>query len=74
MGAGRRIETWTRPTPWLWVRQSTVEDIERIYGKLKSGLEYRGVSFYYNRVGDKRIVTTIDVTENAGIRQCRENK
>jgi hypothetical protein len=56
------------------LRQSTVEDIERIYGKLKSGLEYRGISFYYNRVGGKRIVTTIDVTENAGIRQCRENK
>ena len=56
------------------LRQSTVEDIERFYGKLKSGLEYRGVSFYYNRVGGKKIVTTIDVTENAGIRQCRESK
>jgi len=51
--------------------QSTVEDIEKIYGKLKSGLEYRGISFYYNRVGKKRIVSTIDVTENSGIRQCR---
>lgn len=53
---------------------STVEEIEKIYGKLKSGLEYRGISFYYNRVGKKRIVSTIDVTENTGIRQCRENK
>jgi len=54
--------------------QSTVEEIEKIYGKLKSGLEYRGISFYYSRVGKKRIVSTIDVTENSGIRQCRENK
>lgn len=50
--------------------QSTVEDIEKAYGKLKSGLEYRGISFYYQRVGKKRIVSTIDVTENSGIRQC----
>ena len=50
--------------------QSTVEEIEKIYGKLKSGLEYRGISFYYKRVGKKRIVSTIDVTENTGIRQC----
>ena len=54
--------------------QSTVEDIEKVYGKLKSGLEYRGISFYYNRVGKRRVVSTIDVTENSGIRQCRENK
>jgi hypothetical protein len=54
--------------------QSTVEEIEKTYGKLKSGLEYRGISFYYNRVGRKRIVSTIDVTENTGIRQCKENK
>jgi hypothetical protein len=54
--------------------QSTVEEIEKTYGKLKSGLQYRGISFYYNRVGRKRVVTTIDVTENSGIRQCAENK
>jgi hypothetical protein len=54
--------------------QSTVEEIEKTYGKLKSGLEYRGISFYYNRVGGKKIVSTIDVTENSGIRQCKENK
>lgn len=54
--------------------QSTVEDIEKTYGKLKSGLEYSGVSFYYNRFGKKRIVSSIDVTEHSGIRQCKENK
>ena len=51
--------------------KSTVEDVEKTYGKLKSGLEYRGVSFYYNRIGGKRVVTEIDITENSGIRQCR---
>jgi hypothetical protein len=54
--------------------QSTVKDIEKAYGKLKSGLEYRGISFYYNRVGRKKIVSTIDITENSGIRQCAEDK
>jgi hypothetical protein len=54
--------------------QSTVADIEKIYGKLKEGLEYRGISFYYRLVGKKRVVSSIDVTENSGIRQCRENK
>lgn len=54
--------------------KSTVEDVEKVYGKLKKGLEYRGVSFYYNRIDGKRIVTEIDVTENSGIRQCKVNK
>jgi hypothetical protein len=63
-----------KTTRGIILGQSTVEDIEKTYGKLKSGLEYRGISFYYNRVGKKRIVSTIDVTENSGIRQCKENK
>lgn len=53
------------------LRKSTVEDIERLYGKSKSGLEYRGINFYYNRVGKERIVTGIDIVENSGIRQCK---
>lgn len=59
-----------KTTRGIILGQSTVEDIEKAYGKLKSGLEYRGISFYYNRVGNKKIVSTIDVTENSGIRQC----
>ncbi len=51
--------------------KSTVEEVEKKYGKLKSGLEYRGVSFYYNRVEGKKVVTEIDITENSGIRQCK---
>lgn len=54
--------------------KSTVEDVEKTYGKLKKGLEYRGISFYYNRIGGKRIVSEIDVTENSGIRQCKVEK
>ena len=54
--------------------KSTAEDIRRIYGKTTSGLEYRGISFYYNKVDGKNIVTEIDVTENSGIRQCKAGK
>jgi Domain of unknown function (DUF4309) len=54
--------------------KSTLQDIEKIYGKSKDGLEYRGVSFYYANVKGKKTVTVIDIVENAGIRQCSENK
>lgn len=54
--------------------KSTLEDIHRIYGKNKEGLEYRGVSFFYAKVRGKNIVTVIDIVENSGIRQCREVK
>lgn len=54
--------------------KSTLEDVQKKYGKLKSGLEYRGVSFYYNKVDGKNIITEIDITENAGIRQCKVGK
>ena len=54
--------------------KSDVKDIQKYYGKSKSGLEYRGVSFYYNNVDGKEVVTEIDITENSGIRQCKTNK
>lgn len=54
--------------------KSTLEDVQKKYGKLKSGLEYRGVSFYYNKVDGKNIITEIDITENSGIRQCKVGK
>jgi hypothetical protein len=53
---------------------STVEDIQKAYGKLKEGLAYRGIDFYYNTIGGKKIVTEIDVVENTGIRQCTAAK
>jgi hypothetical protein len=53
--------------------ESSLEDIEKKYGRSTSGLEYKGVNFYYNRYGKKTIVTEIDVVENTGIRQCKEN-
>ena len=55
--------------------KSTKEETEKIYGKPRDGFEYRGVSFYYNTFGGTRkIISEIDVTENTGIRQCKENK
>ena len=51
--------------------KSTKEDTEKIYGKSKDGFKYRGVSFYYNTFGSKKIISEIDVTENSGIRQCK---
>jgi hypothetical protein len=56
------------------LRESTLEDIEKIYGKSTEGLRYRGVEFYYNKIRGKNIVTVIDIVEPAGLRQCEENK
>ncbi len=54
------------------LRQSTLEDIEKIYGKAKEGLRYRGVEFYYTKIKGKNIVTVIDIVEPKGLRQCEE--
>ncbi len=50
--------------------KSTVDDIYKLYGRSKDGLEYRGVSFFYANFKGKKTVTVIDVVENSGIRQC----
>lgn len=52
--------------------KSTLEDIQKIYGKKKDGLEYKGVSFFYANYKGKKTVTVIDIVENSGIRQCKE--
>jgi hypothetical protein len=52
--------------------KSTLEDIYKIYGKSKDGLEYRGVNFFYANYKGKKTVTVIDIVENSGIRQCKE--
>jgi hypothetical protein len=54
--------------------KSTLEDVQKTYGKLKSGLEYRGISFYYRKLNGRNLVTSMDVTENSGIRQCDKAK
>ncbi len=54
--------------------KSTLEDIYKIYGKSKDGLEYRGVNFFYANYKGKKTVTVIDIVENSGIRQCKENE
>ena len=56
------------------LRESTLEDINKIYGKTKTGLRYRGVEFYYAKIKGKNIVTVIDIVEPNGLRQCEENK
>ena len=56
------------------LRESTAEDIKRIYGKAKTGMRYRGVEFYYTKIKGKNIVTVIDIVEPTGLRQCKENK
>lgn len=56
------------------LRESTLEEVEKIYGKAKKGLRYRGVEFYYNKIRGKNIVTVIDIVEPTGLRQCEENK
>lgn len=55
--------------------KSTLEDIHKIYGKNRDGgLQYRGVSFYYDKRKGKNIVTVIDIVESKGLRQCDEMK
>jgi hypothetical protein len=53
--------------------KSTLEEIYKIYGKSNDGLEYRGVSFFYANFKGKKTVTVIDIVENSGIRQCKED-
>jgi hypothetical protein len=58
----------------ITIGKSTKEDIQKIYGKTADGgLQYRGVSFFYVKSKGKNIVTVIDIVENSGIRQCKEN-
>lgn len=58
----------------ITLSRSTLEDVYKIYGKSKDGLEYRGVSFFYAKFKGKNVVTVIDIVENGGIRQCKEAK
>jgi hypothetical protein len=53
--------------------KSTLDEVHKTYGKLKKGTEYRGISFYYKNLKGKNIVTSMDITENSGIRQCKES-
>ena len=54
--------------------KSTKEETEKIYGKPHDGFEYHGVSFYYNKFGDRKLISEIDVVESKGIRQCKVDK
>ncbi len=54
--------------------KSSKEETEKIYGKPRDGFEYRGISFYYNKFGKRKLISEIDVTENSGVRQCKVSK
>ena len=50
--------------------RSTKEETEKIYGKPKDGFEYKGINFYYNKYGKRKLISEIDIVENSGLRQC----
>ncbi len=54
--------------------KSTKEETEKIYGKPKEGFQYPGIHFYYNRYGNRNLITEIDIIEKSGIRQCDAKK
>ena len=63
----------TRTSKGITLGKSTLDDIYKIYGRNRDGgLQYRGVNFYYANYKGKKVVTVIDIVENAGIRQCEE--
>lgn len=56
------------------IGKSTKEETEKLYGKPKDGFEYPGINFYYNRYGNRNLITEIDVLEKSGMRQCDAKK
>jgi hypothetical protein len=54
--------------------ESAVDDVNRVYGRSKEGLEYIRSNFFLSSSRRKKIVTVIDIVEKSGIRQCKENK
>lgn len=54
--------------------RSTKEEAEKIYGKPKEGFQYPGVHFYYNKYGNRNLITEIDIVEKTGLRQCDAKK
>ncbi len=69
-----RVPFEAKTSKGITLGKSTKEDIQKIYGKTSDGgLQYRGVSFFYANYKGKKVVTVIDIVENSGIRQCKEN-
>ncbi len=54
--------------------RSTKEETEKIYGKPKEGFQYPGIHFYYNKYGNRNLITEIDIVEKTGLRQCDAKK
>ncbi len=63
-----------RTSRGITLARSTKEETEKVYGPPKNGFEYPGIHFYYNRYGNRNLITEIDVVEKDGLRQCDEKK
>lgn len=56
----------------LVLSKSRLSEVYKKYGKPKTGLQFRGIEFYYNTFRGKKVITVIDIVEKSGMRQCRE--
>lgn len=56
------------------IARSTKEETEKIYGKPTEGFQYPGIHFYYNKYGNRNLITEIDILEKSGMRQCDAKK
>lgn len=54
--------------------KSSLEETKKIYGKPIEGTQYKGIHFYYNRYGNRNLISAIDIVENSGLRQCDAKK
>ncbi|NNE99945.1 MAG: hypothetical protein HKN25_13070 [Pyrinomonadaceae bacterium] len=56
----------------LVLSKSTVSEARKKYGKPRTGLQFRGIEFYYNTYRGRKVITVIDIVEKNGMRECRE--
>lgn len=54
--------------------RSTKEETIKMYGNPAEGFQYPGIHFYYNRYGNRNLITMIDIVEPSGLRQCKEKQ
>lgn len=58
----------------ITIGRSTKEETEKAYGKPIEGFQYPGIHFYYNKYGNRNLITEIDIVEKKGLRQCDAKK
>ena len=49
---------------------STVSEAKRKYGKPITGLQFRGIEFYYATYRGRKVISVIDIVEKKGMRDC----